>query len=151
MLILQVKEARKSVLEPYLSSEQYANQGERVVRGQRLMQAASDVFLGWAKSGDRDFYVRQFKDMKASADLDEADQYQLREYAHWCGWALATSHARSGDAAAIAGYMGKRRTFDLAILAFTLTYAEQVERDHAAFCRESASSDGGELIELRDK
>jgi uncharacterized protein (DUF2252 family) len=133
MLILQVKEARRSVLEPYLAKSPYANQGERVVRGQRLMQAASDVFLGWSSSGDHDFYVRQFKDMKASADLAEADQYQLREYAHWCAWALATAHARSGDAAKIAGYIGRRNTLDRALLAFAVAYAEQVEQDHAAF------------------
>ena len=142
MLILQVKEARPSVLERYLTPSGFANQGERVVRGQRLMQAASDVFLGWASSGDRDFYVRQFKDMKASADLDAADQYQLREYAHWCGWALATAHARSGDAAAIAGYIGKRETLDRALLAFARDYAEQVEKDHAAFV---AAIDQGEV------
>jgi hypothetical protein len=97
------------------------------------MQAASDVFLGWSSSGDHDFYVRQFKDMKASADLAEADQYQLREYAHWCAWALATAHARSGDAAKMAGYIGRRNTLDRALLAFTVAYAEQVEQDHAAF------------------
>ncbi|HEX3467399.1 MAG TPA: DUF2252 domain-containing protein [Candidatus Elarobacter sp.] len=132
-MILQVKEARRSVLEPYLTASAFANQGERVVRGQRLMQAASDVLLGWASSGDHDFYVRQFKDMKASADLADADQYQLREYAHWCAWALATAHARSGDAALIAGYVGRRNTLDRALLVFALAYAEQVEKDHAAF------------------
>ncbi len=133
MLILQVKEARESVLQRHLGQAAYTNQGERVVRGQRLMQAASDVFLGWASSAEHDFYVRQFKDMKASADLAEADQYQLREYAHWCAWALATAHARSGDAAAIAGYAGRRNPLDRALLAFAIAYAEQVERDHAAF------------------
>ena len=133
LLILQVKEARESVLAPYLGRIHFDNQGERVVRGQRLMQAASDVFLGWASSGDHDYYVRQFKDMKASADLAAADQYQLREYAHWCAWALATAHARSGDGAAIAGYLGRRSTFDRALLSFAHTYAEQVARDHAAF------------------
>jgi len=133
MLILQVKEARESVLAPYLGKIDYPNQGERVVRGQRLMQAASDVFLGWASSGDHDFYVRQFKDMKASAHLESADQYQLREYAHWCACALATAHARSGDAAAIAGYVGRRNTLDRALLAFAVAYAEQVTLDHAAF------------------
>ena len=133
MMILQVKEARESVLAPYLGKTVYANQGERVVRGQRLMQAASDVFLGWASSGEHDFYVRQFKDMKASAHLETADQYQLREYVHWCAWALATAHARSGDGAAIAGYVGRRTTLDRALLAFAVAYAEQVERDHSAF------------------
>ena len=138
-MILQVKEARRSVLEPYLDRSEYANQGERVVRGQRLMQSASDVLLGWATSGDHDFYVRQFKDMKASADLADADQYQLREYAHWCAWALATAHARSGDAAQIAGYVGRRTTLDRALLAFAVAYAAQVEKDHAAFVASVAS------------
>jgi uncharacterized protein (DUF2252 family) len=133
MLILQVKEARASVLEAYLTASPYANHAERVVRGQRLMQAASDVFLGWASSGRRDFYVRQFKDMKTAADLDTADEHQLREYAHWCAWALATAHARSGDAAQIAGYIGKRDKLDGALLAFACTYATQTERDFAAF------------------
>ncbi|GAC1660189.1 MAG: DUF2252 domain-containing protein [Candidatus Elarobacter sp.] len=142
MMILQVKEADTSVLERHLAASPFKNQGERVVRGQRLMQAASDVFLGWASSGDHDFYVRQFKDMKASADLDAADQYQLREYAHWCAWALATAHARSGDAAAIAGYIGKRETLDRALLMFAREYAAQAERDHAAFV---AAIDDGEV------
>ena len=119
MLILQVKEARASVLEPYLTASPFANHAERVVRGQRLMQAASDVFLGWASSGRRDFYVRQFKDMKTAEDLDTADEHQLREYAHWCAWALATAHARSGDAAQIAGYIGKRDKLDGAPVSYT--------------------------------
>ena len=143
MMILQVKEARHSVLERYLGVSSHANQGERVVRGQRLMQAASDVFLGWSSSGDHDFYVRQFKDMKASADLQSADQYQLREYAHWCGVALATAHARSGDPAAIAGYVGRRTTLDRALLAFAVAYGEQVERDHAAFTA-AVKAEGGD-------
>ncbi len=142
MLILQVKEARPSVLAPYLPQTEYPNQGERVVRGQRLMQASSDVFLGWASSGEHDFYIRQFKDMKASADLASADQYELREYAHWCAWALATAHARSGDPGAIAGYIGRRDTLDRALLQFALAYAEQVERDHATF---TAAVDQGAL------
>jgi uncharacterized protein (DUF2252 family) len=142
MMILQVKEARHSVLEPYLKETSNENQGERVVRGQRLMQAASDVFLGWSSSGDHDFYVRQFKDMKASADLQSADQYQLREYAHWCAVALATAHARSGDPAAIAGYIGRRTTLDRALLGFAVAYAEQVEKDHAAFTA-AVKAEGG--------
>jgi uncharacterized protein (DUF2252 family) len=133
MLILQVKEARASVLEPYLTASAFANHAERVVRGQRLMQAASDVFLGWASSGRRDFYVRQFNDMKTAADLDTADEHQLREYAHWCAWALATAHARSGDPAQIAGYVGKGDKLDGALLAFATTYATQTEHDFAAF------------------
>jgi uncharacterized protein (DUF2252 family) len=137
MMILQVKEARESVLQRYLPATDatpvFANQGERVVRGQRLMQAASDVFLGWASSGTRDFYIRSFKDMKVAAALETDDQYQLREYGHWCAWALATAHARSGDPAQIAGYIGRRDSLDRALLAFAKTYAEQTARDHAAF------------------
>ncbi|GAC1416956.1 MAG: DUF2252 domain-containing protein [Candidatus Velthaea sp.] len=134
-LILQVKQATPSVLEPYLQKSPFENQGERVVQGQRLMQAASDVFLGWAKSGDHDFYIRQFKDMKASADLEAADAYDLREYAHYCAWALAAGHARSGDAAAISGYIGKSDVFDKAILKFACAYADQAELDHATFVK----------------
>jgi len=143
-MILQVKEARASVLTPYVpippeSKPVYTNEGERVVRGQHFMQAASDVFLGWTSSGGRDFYVRQFKDMKTAADLDADDQYQLREYGHWCAWALATAHARSGDPAKIAGYIGRRDTLDRALLAFAKAYAEQTEHDHAAFVAKFAS------------
>jgi uncharacterized protein (DUF2252 family) len=137
-MVLQVKEARASVLTPFVpippeSKPVYANEGERVVRGQHLMQAASDVFLGWSSSGDRDFYVRQYKDMKTAADLDTDDEYQLREYGGWCAWALATAHARSGDPARIAGYIGGRDTLDRALLSFAKEYAKQTERDHAAF------------------
>jgi hypothetical protein len=137
-MVLQVKEARASVLTPYVpipaeSKPVYANEGERVVRGQHLMQAASDVFLGWSSSGDCDFYVRQYKDMKTAADLDTDDEDQLREYGHWCAWALATAHARSGDPARIAGYIGGRTTLDRALLAFAKAYAQQTEHDHAAF------------------
>ena len=134
-IILQVKQAVRSVIEPYFSPSTYINQGERVVQGQRLMQAASDVFLGWATSGINHFYIRQFKDMKASADIEKADKYDLREYAHYCAWALAAGHARSGDAAAISGYIGKSDVFDNAVLAFAALYADQAERDHLAFIR----------------
>jgi uncharacterized protein (DUF2252 family) len=132
-LILQVKEAVRSVLEPYFGKSEYEHQGERIVRGQRLMQAASDVFLGWASSADHHFYVRQFKDMKASADLEAAGPRQLREYAHYCGWALATAHARSGNARAIAGYIGRRNTLDRSLLSFATAYAQQVEKDYENF------------------
>ncbi|HEV2643283.1 MAG TPA: DUF2252 domain-containing protein [Candidatus Elarobacter sp.] len=131
--ILQIKEALPSVLSPHLGPSEFDNHGERVVRGQRIMQAASDVFLGWALSGTRSFYVRQFRDMKTSADLEAMDAYQLREYAHYCAWALAGAHARSGDAAAIAGYAGKSNTLDKALLAFALDYADQNDRDYARF------------------
>jgi len=133
-ILLQIKEARASVLESHLEPSPYANHGERVVRGQRMMQAASDLFLGWASSGDHDFYVRQFKDMKASAELDDVEPSQLREYARYCGWALAAAHARSGSAPAISGYIGRSTTFDGALLQFAHLYAEQSERDYERFC-----------------
>ena len=132
-MILQIKEARPSVLEPYVGKSAYGNQGERVVRGQRLMQSASDALLGWASSGEHDFYVRQFKDMKASANFADADIYQLREYARYCAVALAGAHARSGEDDAIAGYIGKSDVFDRAIVEFAMTYADQAEADHAQF------------------
>ena len=132
-MILQIKEAGPSVLEAYLSKSEYENHGERVVRGQRFMQSASDALLGWASSGEHDFYVRQFKDMKVSAKLDGADIYQLREYASYCAYALASAHARSGEDDAIAGYIGKGDTFDRAIVTFAMNYADQAEADHAQF------------------
>jgi uncharacterized protein (DUF2252 family) len=131
--ILQIKEALPSVLSPHLGPSDFTNHGERVVRGQRVMQAASDVFLGWAQSGTRSFYVRQFRDMKTSADLEAMGAYQLREYAHYCAWALAGAHARSGDPAAIAGYAGKSTVLDRALLAFALDYADQNQRDYERF------------------
>ena len=138
--ILQIKEAVPSVLAAYLGPSEFENHGERVVRGQRVMQAASDVFLGWALSGERCYYVRQFRDKKTSADLEAMDAYQLREYAHYCAWALAGAHARSGDPAALAGYMGKSDVLDKALLAFALGYADQVERDYARFVASVASA-----------
>ena len=132
-IILQVKQALPSVLAPYVSPVKFSNQGERVIHGQRLLQSASDVLLGWASSGGHDFYVRQFKDMKASADLDAADKNDLREYARYCAWALAAGHSRSADAAAIAGYIGRSDVFDRAMLDFSVAYADQAERDHGEF------------------
>jgi len=132
-ILLQVKEARASVLEAHLPRSKYLHHGERVVRGQRLMQTASDVFLGWGSSGKRSFYVRQFKDMKASADLDGVGPLQLTEYGEACAYALAHAHARSGNAAAIAGYLGKSATFDRALLGFAAAYADRAELDYRAF------------------
>ena len=140
-LLLQVKEALPSVLEPYLAPSAYPNHGERVVRGQRLMQAASDAFLGWASSGDHDFYVRQFKDMKSSANLDGVDAGELLVYARYCAYALAAAHARSGDAACIAGYCGTGATLDRALLAFAEEYADVTERDYARFAEARALPD----------
>ncbi|HEY1738176.1 MAG TPA: DUF2252 domain-containing protein, partial [Acidimicrobiia bacterium] len=137
-LFLQVKEAEASVLEPFAGASECANHGERVVEGQRLMQAASDIFLGWQRAaagdggGDRDYYVRQLWDGKVSADLQTLTPAQLCTYGRMCGWTLARAHARSGDRIAIASYLGSGDTFDRAITAFALRYAEQNAADYAA-------------------
>jgi uncharacterized protein (DUF2252 family) len=134
-LFLQVKEAEASVLEDYLKSSTYEHHGHRVVAGQRLMQAASDIFLGWLRGpGGRDFYWRQLRDMKGSADVESMSPNELALYATLCGWALARAHARSGDRVQIAAYLGKSERFDGAIADFAEAYADQTERDHAALC-----------------
>jgi uncharacterized protein (DUF2252 family) len=136
-LFLQAKEAGASVLEPYLGRSAYSNHGQRVVEGQRLMQAASDILLGWLreKSGDdgpRDFYVRQLWDQKGSAPVETMTRRLLEDYGRLCGWTLAKAHARSGDPIAIAAYLGKSGVFDAALDRFAETYADQNERDYAA-------------------
>jgi uncharacterized protein (DUF2252 family) len=132
-LFLQVKEAGASVLERYVESNTYEHHGHRVVAGQRLMQAASDIFLGWFRGTEgRDFYWRQLKDMKGSANVETMSPDELVLYAGVCGWALARAHARSGDRVQIAGYLGKSERFDGAIADFAMAYADQTERDHAA-------------------
>ena len=132
-LLLQFKEARPSVLEPYAGKSRYKNQGQRVVVGQRLMQACSDIFLGWTRSRlGRDYFGRQLRDMKFSLPVDGYGARELKHYAKVCGWVLARAHAKSGDAAMISGYLGKSDRFDLAIGAFAEAYADQNERDHAA-------------------
>jgi uncharacterized protein (DUF2252 family) len=135
-LFLQVKEARASVLEPYAGKSLHPNHGQRVIAGQRLMQAASDVFLGWTrgKSG-RDFYLRQLRDMKMSVVIEDWDAGLLRQYGRMCAHALARAHARSGDAAMMAGYMGAGRSFDDAIMEFATEYSAQNRRDYRAFVR----------------
>jgi uncharacterized protein (DUF2252 family) len=135
-LILQFKEAGRSVLEPYAGKSVYENQGQRVVVGQRLMQSSSDIFLGWAR-GRRgyDFFVRQLRDMKFSAPVEGASAEQFERFAEICGWVLARAHAKSGDAATISGYLGKSDNFDVAIGKFAVAYADQTERDHAALTR----------------
>jgi uncharacterized protein (DUF2252 family) len=134
-LFLQVKEAGASVLENYVKSNTYEHHGHRVVAGQRLMQAASDIFLGWFRgTGGRDFYWRQLKDMKGSANVESMSPDELVLYGGLCGWTLARAHARSGDRAQIAGYLGKGERFDRAIAEFAQAYADQTERDHAALC-----------------
>ncbi len=142
-LFLQIKEATASVLEEHLPASVYDNHGERVVRGQRLMQATSDIFLGWAApSKGRHYYWRQLKDWKGSVDLDNATPKRLANYARVCGWTLARSHARSGDPVAIAAYLGKGRVFVDAVTAFAEAYADQNEKDHVAF---KAAIDDGRL------
>jgi uncharacterized protein (DUF2252 family) len=132
-LILQVKEACPSVLEPYTAKSQYENQGQRVVTGQRLMQSSSDIFLGWTQGRrGNNFYLRQLRDMKFSLPIEGVSAAQLQRYAEFCGWTLARAHAKSGDAATISGYLGKGDQFDLALGEFAIAYAEQTERDHAA-------------------
>lgn len=134
VLLLQAKEAQASVLEPFVGKSPYKNHGQRVVHGQRLMQAASDMFLGWARGrGGYDYYVRQLRDMKYSAVVQTMSVSDLSEYAQLCGRTLARAHARSGEAAAIAGYLGAGRAFDRAIAAFAVDYAAQNERDFHAF------------------
>ena len=136
-LILQFKEAQPSVLEPFLGKSQFASHGQRVVEGQRLMQAASDVLIGWISSEGfdgvhRDFYVRQLWDNKASADVETFSPKTMRAYAELCGWTLARAHARSGDPIAIAGYLGSADNFDRAIASWAELYADQNELDYAA-------------------
>jgi uncharacterized protein (DUF2252 family) len=132
---LQVKEAGPSVLEDHLPASRYKNHGQRVVEGQQLMQAASDSFLGWnsGRVTGTHYYWRQLKDMKASVDIEKETSKSLGRYAQLCGWTLARAHSRTGDAAAIAGYLGSGSVFDDAIADFALTYADQSESDFAAF------------------
>jgi uncharacterized protein (DUF2252 family) len=135
-LFLQMKEAEASVLEEILGPSEFSNHGERVVTGQRLMQATSDIFLGWlhVDSGldekPRDFYGRQLKDWKGSAEIEQMVPKGMATYGTLCGWTLARAHARSGDRIAIASYLGNGDGFDRAILAFSKDYAEQNERDY---------------------
>ncbi|NJL88527.1 MAG: DUF2252 domain-containing protein [Coleofasciculaceae cyanobacterium SM2_1_6] len=132
-LFLQIKEARRSVFEPYTRKSIYESQGQRVVTGQRLLQAASDIFLGWMQSeAGHHFYVRQLQDMKSSVDLDDLTPAGFQEYGEFCGWALARAHARSGDAAQIAGYLGQSETFETAIADFATAYAQQNNQDYQA-------------------
>ena len=123
------------MLEPYAGKSLYKNHGERVVTGQRLMQSASDIFLGWtigAGAEARHFYVRQLRDMKLKPMVESYDASRFFRYAQVTGWTLARAHARSGNAAMISGYMGTKDVFDRAIEQFAISYADQTERDHAA-------------------
>ena len=135
-LFLQIKEANTSVLAPYAGASEYEHQGERVVHGQRLIQAASDAFLGWvtgAVEPHREFYVRQLRDMKGSAAIETMSPARLALYGELCGATLARAHARTGDAAKITGYLGDDDTFDRALEHFAVAYADQNDADYAAF------------------
>jgi (2Fe-2S) ferredoxin len=136
-LFLQIKQARSSVLAPYAGSSAYRNQAERVVIGQRLMQSASDVFLGWSRIGKPpiDIYFRQLRDIKVSVNLDSLLVAGFIDYAHYCGWAVARAHAKTGDAAVISGYLGSNDAFDEALRRFARAYADQTEKDHAALVK----------------
>lgn len=135
-LLLQAKEARASVLEPYAGKSKYDHHGQRIVVGQRLMQSASDMFLGWMTAIDgTHYYIRQLRDMKFSVPLDALKVQQLGRYADVCGWVLARAHAKGGDAAMICGYLGRSDAFDQALGKFALAYADQTEKDHAALDR----------------
>ncbi len=145
-LVLQMKEAQASVLEPYLGASAFENHGERVVRGQRLSQAAIDVFLGWQRSVgldgvEHDFYIRQLWDWKASIDLSTMDQSGLHAYTRACGWSMARAHARSGDRLAIAAYLGAGPRFDDAIARFAAAYGDQNELDHQRLADAVASGE----------
>ena len=144
-LLLQIKQAAASVLEPYAGRSRYRHPGRRVVKGQRLLQTASDIFLGWTGDDVADYYVRQLWDMKGGIHLEALDPGDLAPYGRLCGWVLARAHARSGDAAAIAGYLGSGDRFDRAVATFAEAYADQTEADWAAFsaARGSASGDRG--------
>jgi uncharacterized protein (DUF2252 family) len=135
-LVLQAKEARASVLAPYAGKSKYRNQGQRVVTGQRMLQSASDVFLGWTSDGHgHDFYFRQLRDMRMKIDVEGMSRQDWLEYVRLCGWVLARAHARTGDPARIAGYLGKSAAFEDAIAKFAVAYADQTDRDHAAFVK----------------
>jgi len=134
-LFLQIKEARASVLEPYAGASIFPNHGQRVVNGYRLMQPASDMFLGWSQGPRRHFFIRQLRDIKISIRVETFGRAEMNLYATWCGRALALSHARTGNSATLSGYMGKSDAFDRAIADFSMAYADQNESDHAALER----------------
>ena len=143
-LFLQFKEAQPSVLEPYLGRSEFSQHGQRVVEGQRMMQAAPDIMLGWERieaiDGEiKDFYIRQLWDAKASAEIETMDQSGVTAYGRVCGWTLARAHARSGDRIAIAAYLGASDSFDRAMVSFAETYADQNERDYSALKDAAAS------------
>jgi uncharacterized protein (DUF2252 family) len=145
-LFLQAKEAGPSVLEAFVGASEYDNGGQRVVVGQRLMQAVSDIFLGWVRvtgldGTERDFYVRQLRDWKGSAEIETLRPEGMRAYGEVCGWTLARAHARSGDAVAVAAYLGGGPSFDVAVREFADAYADQNERDHRSLVAAIAAGD----------
>jgi uncharacterized protein (DUF2252 family) len=149
-LLLQAKEAQESVLAEFVGASHYANQGERVVAGQHLMQASSDIFLGWdhvegLDGVQRDFYVRQLRDWKGSVDTDRMIPLGMAAYGRLCGWTLARAHARSGDRVAIGAYLGSGKSYDTAIASFAESYADQNQRDYDALLK--ASADGRIVVE----
>jgi len=136
-LFLQVKEAGRSVLEDYAGASPFANHGQRVVNGYRLMQPASDMFLGWTEGTleKHHYFLRQLRDIKISIRVETFGAREMDLYATWCGGALALAHARSGSSNMLSGYMGKSDAFDQALAEFSVAYADQNERDHAALER----------------
>jgi uncharacterized protein (DUF2252 family) len=131
-LFLQLKETQPSVLEPFAAKSKYKNNGQRVVAGQRLIQGAPDIFLGWGEQNGLQYYVRQLRDMKGGVefDRDKVKIENLPQYCAVCAWALALAHAKSGDAALIGGYVGKKDDLDEAMVRFAFAYADQTERDY---------------------
>jgi hypothetical protein len=135
-LILQLKEARASVLEAYAGASVFPNHGQRVVCGHRLMQPASDILIGWTLGPrGRHFYVRQLRDVKIKFPVETFDTARMTVFAQCCGYTLALSHARSGDPVMISGYLGKSDEFDKALAIFSMAYADQNEKDHAVLKR----------------
>jgi hypothetical protein len=150
-LFLQFKEVQASVLEPFLGKSEYTQHGRRVVEGQRMMQAAPDILLGWERitaiDGEtRDFYIRQLWDAKGSVDVELMDPPELEAYGKICGWTLARAHARSGDRIAIAAYLGGGDSFDRAMASFAETYADQNEQDYRAL--QAAAGSGRVVAEM---
>jgi len=140
-LFLQLKEAQASVMEPYVGKSKYSNHGQRVVTGQRLIQGAPDIFLGWGEQGGMQYYVRQLRDMKGGVEFNEKTKIEnLPQYAALCAWAMALAHAKSGDPALIAGYVGKNDDLDEAMVKFAFAYADQTEKDYKAL--EAAAKSG---------
>ena len=150
-MFLQLKQASSSVLEPYLGASVFEHSGQRVVEGQRAIQATSDVFLGWARwqreDGHEDYYLRQLWDGKGKIDVEEMGPERLVAYAGICGKTLAFAHARSGDAMMIRGYIGDDETFDDVMVEFAERYADRTEKDHAQL---SEAIDDGAIEVVRD-